>query len=153
MQIHSTVAPTLTDAMLSDCQRSLGFSLPDCYAVFLRTNNGGVPTPNTVDTPSFPPSSCTDVRCFFGVHAYLNAADLVWNYGVWKRDSPAKLLPIADDSGGSTFCMSLSDDDAGRIYYWDWYRTVCPTRTRYPFIYPIANSLEEFLGMLREWTD
>jgi hypothetical protein len=90
------------------------------------------------------------VQAFFGVNASIQSEDLAWNYGIWVRDSPPNLLPIAGDSGGSVFCLSVYGDDVGKVYYWDYYREPHPVRTRYPWIYPVADSLEDFLNSLRE---
>lgn len=153
MRLHiADTGPRLTPEMLASAEARLGFRLPDAYVAFLRENNGGRPTPHIMPTPEFPSSSETDVDVFFAIDARIASSDLVWNYELWLRDSPPNLLPIASDSGGSTFCLSIAGDDAGRIYYWDWYRKPHSVRTRYPWIYPAADSLEQFLNSFRELT-
>lgn len=140
----------LSPAMLARAEARLGFKLPGNYIAFLRVSNGGRPIPDIVPTSSFPGSAATDLRQFYSIDATLDCYDLVKGYEVWLRDSPANLLPIACDSGGSVFCLSVRSDDIGKVYYWDWHREQHPVRTRYPWIYPIADSLEEFLDSFRE---
>ncbi len=82
----------------------------------------------------------------------MDCYDLVSSYETWINDSPVNLLPIACDSGGSEFCLSIYGDDAGKVYYWDWYREPHPVQTHYPWIYLVADSLEQFLDGFRELT-
>ncbi|MBP7934599.1 MAG: SMI1/KNR4 family protein [Phycisphaerae bacterium] len=151
MKPHITsLEPPVTAEILARAEQHLGFRLPEDYVGFLRENNGGRPTPNTVPTPSFPGSAATDLKLFYAIGAKMECYDLVWNYEIWRRDSPANLLPIACDSGGSAFCLSVTGEDSGRIYYWDWHREPHRVRTRYLWVYTVADSLEEFLGSFRE---
>jgi hypothetical protein len=124
--------PPLTVETLARAETRPGFKLPENYVAFLRENNGGRPTPNTVPTPSFPGSSATDLQRLLAIDTRMECHDLAWNYEIWLRDSPANLLPIACDSGGSRFCVAIYGDDAGTVYYWDSHREPHPVQMTCP---------------------
>ncbi len=132
--------------MLAETERALGFKLPVEYAAFLRTSNGGYPTPSDVATPSFPGSSDTTIGAFYSIDAAADYNDLMSRYRLWITDCPPQLLPVAYDDGGSEFCISLDGHDIGSIFYWDYYREEHNVDTNYPNIYPIAAGFDEFLA-------
>lgn len=63
-------------------------------------------------TPA-PDHGNTNVRCFldpYGMKQYLSARPEMSELG---------MLPIAEDDGGSCFCISIHDETLGKVYFWD----------------------------------
>lgn len=109
---------SLTKDDLAELERTLGASLPNQYRAFLFGNNGGVPCPDGVDVEGAP-GSPTDVQVFFGIGRPVESSDLRWNRQMFADRLPERMLPIACDSGGNLFCLSLSGEDVGSVSYVD----------------------------------
>jgi hypothetical protein len=88
------------------------------YREFLLTYNGGRPWPDVVNVDGAP-GTPTDLQLFFGIDAAIGSSDLVWNRDTFAERLSGRMLPIACDSGGNLFCLSLSGDDAGAVFYVD----------------------------------
>jgi hypothetical protein len=48
------------------------------------------------------------------------SCDIEWNIHALENRISSHLLPIADDSGGNIFCISLSQPDFGAVVYCDF---------------------------------
>lgn len=112
------VGDPLTDEQVQRLEQQLGGSLPRSYRDFLLKYNGGRPCPDTVDV-DHAPGTPTDLQLFFGLGAAIESSDLAWNKRVFAERLPERLLPIACDSGGNLFCISLSSEDTGAVFYVD----------------------------------
>jgi len=132
----------LTNDDLADLERTLRAALPSQYRGFLLRNNGGIPSPDTVDVDGVP-GSPTDVQVFFGIGRPVESSDLSWNRQTFSDRLPDRMLPIACDSGGNLFCLSLSGEDAGSVIYVD-------LEQRQPAFYLAAEGFDAFLGKLSE---
>jgi hypothetical protein len=95
--------------------------LPESYRRFLLKNNGGRPPLNidAIDIEHLPGAE-VDVGDFFGIDDQIEACDIDWNLTTFKGRIASELLPIACDSFGNLFCVSLSDSDYGSIVYCDF---------------------------------
>lgn len=120
------------------------------YRQFLLKFNGGRPSPDTVDIEGLPDSP-TDVQEFFGIETSLETSELNWNKETFSDRIPARMLPVACDSGGSIFCLSLSGEDSGKVIYADL-QFVGDMKQKVTF-YPVAENFDAFLGKLREWPE
>src|SRR5436853_6716691 len=115
MQIDDPGRP-LTSIDLATLERELGVKLPGDYHSFLLANNGGMPSPGFIDVQGAP-GSPTDIQVFFGVDRSVGSSSLTWNRRAFQGRIPDRLLPIACDSGGNLFCVSVSGPATGEISY------------------------------------
>jgi hypothetical protein len=130
----------LSENQIAGLEKKMTARLPETYRRFLVRNNGGLPTPDTVDVPGAP-GSPTDVQVFFGIGRDVETSDLEWNLKTFEGRIAERLLPIACDSGGNLFCLALSGDDAGQVSYCDLEGSGNP--------YAIAPDFDAFLGKIR----
>lgn len=133
----------LREQDLQKLEKSLNAKLPNAYRQFLLSNNGGVPTPDTIDVAGLSESP-TDVQEFFGLGTELEESDVRWNRRTYAKSIAKDALPIACDSGGNIFTLSMAGDAAGTISYWD-------LSTRPAMSFKVAQSFSEFLQKLREF--
>jgi len=140
-------AKPLTEKRLSNFERELGATLPIEYRQFLLKFNGGSPFPDTVEIKGMPESP-TDVLEFFGVDAFDESSDLMWNKDTFSDRVPAQMLPIACDSGGGLFCLLLAGEDSGKVFYVDL-QFVGGMKQQVAF-YEVAENFHAFLEKIRE---
>ena len=132
----------LTEEDWADLEKESKVTLPSEYRLFLLENNGGLPKPFVVDVEGAS-GSPTDVQVFFGIARTIESSDLRWNRRIVSDRVPADLLPIACDSGGSLFCLSLRVRDAGSIIFVD-------LEQGDPAFYFVADGIDSFLAKLKE---
>jgi len=108
----------VTENGLQSLEANIGLALPDDYRTFLlkygmSAGEGDTRFRNLDESEQI--ESSVDV--FYGLkpgHTY----DLLEKYRMFRNRLPAHVLPFASGSGGH-FCLSLTGEDAGRIYWWD----------------------------------
>src|SRR5262245_27230830 len=96
---------------IDDFENSNQVQFPEDYKKFLIEHNGGRPEPNIIVAGSFK----TDVQAFLGMHDGPFHANLWQHMQVFQNRIPGWYLPIATDSGGNLFIMSLWKDNNGFI--------------------------------------
>ena len=95
-----------------DFEKANNVQVPLDYASFLEKYNGGRPIPNYV------PSARSDVDWIYGMHqgpAWSNLFDAIDSY---QGRIPSWYMPIATDSGGNLYLMSLYEKNRGYIAFW-----------------------------------
>jgi hypothetical protein len=138
--------PQACEADLMAVEARWNVTLPASYRAFLSCN-GGRPSPNTVDVPAHPESP-TDLHEFFGLGCERSTSRIDWHLQLWSQRLETGLLPIARDSLGNAFCMSLRTSDFGRILYCDL-QAVFAKYDVMPQLYGVAPDFESFLRSLR----
>ncbi|MBV4360346.1 SMI1/KNR4 family protein [Pinibacter aurantiacus] len=98
---------------LNDFEAKNSISLPKDYKVFLLEFNGGSPSPNRNQNPE------TVVTYVLGMHNGEYYTSLYKHIDMFKHRLPLSTFPIATDSFGNLFIMSLHSDGYGNIYFWD----------------------------------
>src|SRR5215207_8917795 len=98
--------PTVTQADISRLELRLGASFPNSYRKFLMDFNGGIPTPDTIDVPGHPESP-TDVHVLFSIDRPFESTDIEWNWRVYTERLHDQWVPIASDSFGNVFALTL----------------------------------------------
>jgi hypothetical protein len=131
----------ISESEIGDVERKWHVRFPDTYRHFLLKYNGGIPSPDTVDVPGAP-GSPTDVQVFFGVRREVPSSTLAWNREMFVDRIPGNFFPIACDSGGNLFCVSLNSDPEGAVHYCDLENS--PGRS-----YLVARDFESFLAKLK----
>lgn len=136
----------VTEEHLANLERELGARLPMQYRQFLLKFNGGRPSPDVVDIEGLEGGE-TDVQVFFGIGRPIESSNLIWNKK-WTSDRiPGRMLPVACDSGGSLFCLSLAGADFGKVIYVDLQFVGEPTQK--VTFYMVAENFDAFLGKIR----
>jgi hypothetical protein len=132
-------------------EQRIGCRLPESYRRFLLENNGGVPTPDmdTIDIEHLLGSS-TNVQVFFGIDTPVESSNIEWNIRSLEGRISSQLLPIASDSGGNIFCISLSESDFGGVVYCDFDPS---WHLGGPIYYRVAPDFDSFLARIRSLDD
>ncbi|MEM7205862.1 MAG: SMI1/KNR4 family protein [Planctomycetota bacterium] len=143
--------PELAEGEVAALEQRLGAALPSDYRSFLLASNGGVPEPNCVDVPGHPEAP-TDLQEFFGITQTVETSNIEWHLDVLTERLEKAQVPIACDSGGNTFCISVRPGDRGQIVYLDLQR-VAGDYGAAPEAYPVAQSFTEFLGKLTDFDE
>ncbi len=86
--------------------------LPDDYKDFLTKNNGGRPNPNIV------PSVKSDIQWIYGMVEEPYYASIFQHIDMFHKRIPSWYFPIANDSGGNLYLMSLYHENYGLIAFW-----------------------------------
>jgi cell wall assembly regulator SMI1 len=108
--------PRLSEEDVTHFEKRIGSPLPEPYRRFLLENNGGRTTPDTIHVEGLP-GSPTDIKVLFSIGSPEETNDLLWNREMFTGRIPDRFLPIASDSGGSRFCVSLSGSDRGSVVF------------------------------------
>jgi len=135
----------LTAEDLANLEEQLDLTLPAQYRQFLLRSNGGLPSPDVVDVEGLE-GGMADIQVFFRIGGSVESSELSWNKNVLSDRLPPRMLPVACDSGGSRFCLSVSGDDCGSVIYVD---LQSQELTRYV----VAADFDGFLAKIREWVD
>ena len=136
MAITVSQVPPAGETELRRAEADLGSPIPGGYRVFLQASDGGRP-----------------VEGFFspriGVTDFLGVKGMVGRSRRLRGRLPEKLLPIADAEGGNLVCISVAEDDAGAIYFWDHQLEHRGDQAAEK----IADSFDEFVARLRKLTE
>jgi hypothetical protein len=123
--------------------------LPPAYRKFLRSHNGGIPTPDLFSTRDGKIDSI--VRNFLPLDSD-DEESLTSEFEEFtlEKQIPSNIIPIAIDPADDRIVLSLFGRDAGSIYYWARGQEPDPPSCSYKYMYLIADSFEEFLSYLHE---
>lgn len=133
---------------LEEFEKENKLKLPDDYRAFLIEHNGGSPSPATNPTPE------TDVQWIYGIHNGEYWASLKWHIKTLSGRIPANTLPIANDSGGNIFLLSLHPDSYGEVWFWDHENETEKNADAYlDNIIKSADSFTDFVNSLYEHVD
>lgn len=119
-------------------EKELSINLPEDYRNFLANYNGG-----EVHHTYVAPDSGADLRSLFGIDATFLNNDLSQNRKFTHGWVPRQLLPIGDDCGGKKFCLDITNDSRGYIFYCDWEPEA--TKDRLPAPECVADSFTDFI--------
>jgi hypothetical protein len=102
-----------TESTLADVEQRLRAPLPGEYRKFLLDHDGLTLRYNNVEG-----HDDLSVRMFYNAEGG-NQFSLRRNATVFAGRKPDGLLPIADDSYGNQFLLSLRGSDYGSVWFWD----------------------------------
>ena len=126
-----------------DFEEENNIKLPEDYKQFLIEHNGGQPFPCI--------SPISDVQWIYGMVHEPNYASLFWHIDIFQRRIPGWYFPIANDSGGNLYLMSLYHENHGTIAFWDHEgETEGDADQYFDNMKFVANSFTEFLNQLTE---
>lgn len=100
--------PPASPDLIDRLEQRIGRPLPASYRDYLLKQDGGRLTDNqeAVDT-------------VFGLGEVPDWASMWEKLDVLKDRVPAWLLPVADDTYGNLFAVSLREQDLGTVWFWD----------------------------------
>jgi hypothetical protein len=140
----------LTEFDIIQIEQRVHCRLPESYRRFLLSNNGGRPAPymQIVDIEHIPGGG-TDVSEFFAVDDPVESSTIEWNLSNFEGRISERMLPIAMDSGGNLFCISLSERDFGSVIYCDFEPGFGYHVSESAIYYPVAPDFDSFLEKMR----
>ncbi len=141
--------PPIDAADLKHFEIIVGADLPHDYNAFLLKYNGGKPVPDAISVGGHDES----IQVFYGLRRPIESSRLDWNLKILSNrieQLGGGYLPIACDSFGNDFLISLRDIDKGAVYLCDL-QSVFADYDAVPKIYPIAPSFGQFLNCLHEF--
>jgi hypothetical protein len=98
---------------ISQFESHNNINLPEDYKYFLITHNGGKPNPN------IEPTVKSDVQWIYGMVSKPYYASLFQHLDMFQNRLPSWYIPIANDSGGNLYIMSLYEENRGVVAFWD----------------------------------
>ena len=129
-------------------EKVIGAALPDGYRTFLQNHNGGRPKPakfSFVTRKGMHEDA--SIHYFFGLHSG-QVGSLEKKRASYEGRISDGFLPIAIDPFGNLILIGLSNENYGKIYFWDHeLETETPTLENVSFV---ADSFQKFLENLVE---
>jgi hypothetical protein len=142
---HSNEFGTIQLQVIVDFEEANDIKLPEDYKQFLFEHNGGRPY------PCISPVVKSDVQWIYGMVREPNYASLFWHIEIFQRRIPSWYFPIANDSGGNLYLMSLYHENFGMIAFWNHEGETDGEADQYfDNMRIVANSFTEFLNQLAE---
>lgn len=142
-----------TKVELTEIEHKLGTRLPEDFVEFLNVANGG-DTEFSVKVPPAPEgepigfsrlnSTKPNQQGEYGSETFIGAIELARQF----QNIPHKVLPLADDGGGSVFYLDLTPEGQGRVVVFrhgspEW--TGRPSKDAY---IEVASSFVDFVDLL-----
>ncbi len=128
------------------CQK-YGFVFPQSVLHYLIQNNDSDLDANIVKMNN---NECY-VRCFYGTSDN-EYSDIEAVYQSYIDRLPSKCVPLADPDYGNQICISLNDENYGKIFFWD-HETMDTEKgedcmLRFEDMELLADSFDEFLDKI-----
>ena len=95
--------------------------------------------------------TAADVACFHAVGNLPPWASLAWHIEVFSDRLPRGTLPIAHDSCGNLWLLSVGPDRPGSVLFWDHGTFASVDETDFDAWPQVASSFEDFLAKLSEY--
>lgn len=142
---HSNEFGKLRIQDIVDFEEANDIKLPEDYKQFLIEHNGGRPY------PCISPVVKIDVQWIYGMVQEPYYASLFQHIAMFQGRIPSWYFPIANDSGGNLYLMSLYHENFGLIAFWDHEGETDGDADQYfDNMRTVANSFTEFLNELIE---
>jgi hypothetical protein len=109
----------ITEETLQELEQNYACKLPEDYRRFLLSNNGAFPSPDCVVFEENNQNTASDVFCFFALDDNRAWCSMDWHLKTFSDRLPKETLPIGRDSCGNLWLLSLRNEDAGSIFFWD----------------------------------
>lgn len=103
----------LQEGEINDFEKENKIKLPKDYRDFLLAFNGGKPSLNRNENPA------DGVAYILGMHNGEYYASLYKHVDMFKNRLPLSTFPIATDTFGNLFIMSVHVENYGHVYFWD----------------------------------
>jgi cell wall assembly regulator SMI1 len=123
IKMDNTRGPARADS-IQKCEEYLGVVLPNDYRHFLLQYDGGCPSEENDYYPR-----CDDVfegssiLVFFPLSEDVSSGEeeetVLSTVETYHNRIPDSLLPIADDGLGNKYCIGISGENRGKVFFWD----------------------------------
>lgn len=143
--------PKLTEEVLAGFEEKYQCRLPNDYRRFMLANNGGFPSPDCVVFQEAGRTTASDVFCFHCITDERPWASMQWHWDTFAGRLPKDTLPIAHDSCGNLWLLSVGPDHGNAVIFWDHGTFDNFDETDFDAWPKVANSFDEFLGRLSEY--
>lgn len=140
----------LTESELSSLDEKLGRTVPIEIRELLAQANGGYPKRTIFPIADMKDNADGEIRFFYGVDQTPHH-DLAWALENYEGRMPGGLFVFACNDSGDEICFVVEGPRAGQVVFWDSYGE--GKKPTWKNVYKIANSFDEFLGSLTEYTD
>jgi hypothetical protein len=119
MKIRSSKLKPITIDQVDSFEKMIGSKLPTDYREFLLASNGGDPGESVFDSGD--ELGLLVVQEFLGLGDKTLDYTLERNYETYVLQDrlPAGMLPIASEPGGNLFCLGISPEHFGKVFFWD----------------------------------
>jgi cell wall assembly regulator SMI1 len=149
--VVTPVFPKTQSEAIDQTEKILGSKLPEDYRKFLETYNGGFISPDKLEINSKQGKTTVDI--LYGLmdsSSNYDHLDLVKNYNNKKHQIPAGIVAIGNDPGGNYFCIALTDDKYGQVYFYDHEESNKDSQGNLTWdnLYLVANTFTSFLDKL-----
>ncbi|WGH74643.1 SMI1/KNR4 family protein [Tenacibaculum tangerinum] len=123
--------------------------LPETYKSFILKYNGGYPKLSAYGNPY---EDGSEIDSFYSVtlkdnneidDLIISSRDVIKSHQIMEDNIPSHFYPFADDSGGAKFCLSMRQEDFGKIYL-----VFLDGTSNEPTL--ICDSFEEFINGLED---
>lgn len=133
--------------IVNAAEKRLRVKLPADYKRFIRTTNGGRPTPDSFLVGD---RGAALVAILYGVGPERSPGDLEYEQGEATQWDPLPpgCVAIGHDPGGNTLLLSTLGAAAGHVLFWD--RNGLWVREDGQNTFPVADSFTTFVESLRE---
>nr|WP_321229235.1 SMI1/KNR4 family protein [uncultured Psychroserpens sp.] len=109
----SYLEESISSEEINEFEEKYNKNLPNSYKDHIIINNGGIPDKDYLR------NSEITVSCFYSIKNGKNKIEDVIKVLQELEDVlPKHLFPFAHDMGGNDFCISLAEEDYGKIYIW-----------------------------------
>lgn len=144
--------PNTTIHAIEAFERQRGLGLPNAYREFLLATNGGVPRASLFPVKGRPHDPIDKVQAFLGIGVSIPTSELSYAYDLYVGGFPFGIVPIANQNLGGYICLDLRGGKE-RVVFWDHRHFWSTGEWREEDLYHVAESFEEFLGLLTSAAD
>ena len=151
--VRSNAFGQLDPKRLEAFEARIGSRFPEDFREFLLAHNGGCPSPDNFVFPGVTePFTC--LHHTYGLHDGPSYYRMDTAFENLREFLPIALVALADDPGGNEFCIGLSGEHRGRVYFWDHERAIEEEGHSYfGNITLLADSFAEFLQRLHPFVE
>jgi SMI1-KNR4 cell-wall len=139
--------PTTDDA-IDGVERKHSIQFPGIYRAFLLDTNGGQPLKSSFPIKNGPRGNMSNVQVFLGIGVKVPSSELEYPLDLFEGGLPKKVVPIATQDNGDYICFDLRNESQS-ISYWDHRHFWSTGEWRESDLYHVADTFQEFLGLLR----
>lgn len=144
--INSNEFGMLNEKKLVKFEKKIRRKLPEEYREFLLKHNGGNPSKDCFEFKGEP----YFIDYVYGIHNGPEYLTLQWHIKILKNRIPSSLVPFAGDPGGNLYCIDISDEKKGGIYFWN--HETCDNG-EWTYILKLAETFHDFFQNLKEYID
>lgn len=131
------IEPPITNIDIGNIEERFAIKLPKNYKRLLLKFNGGIPS----DYTAYSGGEEVSIGGFYSIkYGEILMEDAIKTFQITEKLIPTDCIPIGYDGFGNPYCISINEEDYGKIYC--WFLDMGEEEGRL-----IADSLEEFLGV------